>query len=56
MARFNKIHGCDISLSEDDTQATGKGGGNRILFSSSVLSKGETFSVNVVEASVSNQQ
>ena len=49
MARFNKIHGRDISLSKDDTQATRKGG-NSILFSNSVLSKGETFSVNVNEA------
>ena len=49
MARFSKIHGSDISLSKDDTQATRKGG-NSILFSNSALSKGETFSVNVNEA------
>ena len=48
MARFNKIHGDSISLSKNDTQATGKGG-NHILFSNSALSKGETFSVNVNE-------
>ena len=48
MARFSKIHGSDISLSKDDTLATRDDYG--ILFSSSVLSKGETFSVNVKEA------
>ena len=48
MERFNKIHGSGISLSKDDMQATRKGG-NSILFSNSVLSKGETFSVNVNE-------
>ena len=57
MARFNNIHGCAIHLSNDDTQATRKGDDpydNCIIFSSSVLSKGETFSVNVMEAEVSN--
>ena len=48
MARFNNIHGCAIYLSNDDTQAKRKGLDNVILFSNSVLSKGETFSVNVM--------
>ena len=57
MARFSKIHGSGISLSKDDTQVTRKGVDNHILFSSSVLSKGETFSVKVLEAGqVSNHK